>query len=247
MQSVKLIHYSTSFPAPGFRLAETARLLPIRQVDMAKRQETTGLPKFPYTTEPQALRRLLGEIPKRPKPPKVTLETLKAWSVSHNTNSRTAINVLKKLGLLGPSGETNDAYAEFMKTGTGPAVLAARIKDVYRVLFENSLAPQDDPDSEIKKLFHIHSGGGTDAMRLQVQTFKALAEFADFKTVSASPAGAAQSPNAGRIDDGNDAATNKLPPVKVDLHIHLPENKTTRDYEAIIQDIARYIYGRHID
>jgi hypothetical protein len=43
-------------------------------------------------------------------------------------------------------------------------------------------------------------------------------------------------PNAGGTPD--------LPPIKIDLHIHLPENKTTRDYEAIIQDIARYIYGR---
>ena len=38
-----------------------------------------------------------------------------------------------------------------------------------------------------------------------------------------------------------------LPPMQIDLHIHLPENKTTRDYEAIIQDIAKYIYGRQID
>ena len=33
-----------------------------------------------------------------------------------------------------------------------------------------------EPEDELKKLFHIHSGGGEDTMRLQVQTFKALSE-----------------------------------------------------------------------
>jgi uncharacterized protein DUF5343 len=213
---------------------------------MAKKSEIVSEPKFPYTTEPKALRRLLAEIPKRPKPPKITFETLKAWSVSNNSNSRTAINVLKKLGLLGPAGEPNEQYVEFMKTGTGPAVLGARIKDVYRVLFEHSHAPHEESDEELKKLFHIHSGGGEDAMRLQILTFKALAEFADFKSVNGSTTTGSRAEGLP-LSHSTDDSGNKLPPVNVDLHIHLPENKTTRDYEAIIQDIARYIYGRKFD
>jgi hypothetical protein len=38
----------------------------------------------------------------------------------------------------------------------------------------------------------------------------------------------------------------RMPAVKIDLHIHLPENKTARDYDSIIQDIAKYIYGRNV-
>jgi hypothetical protein len=153
--------------------------------------------------------------------------------------------VLKKLGLLGAAGEPNEQYVEFMKTGTGPSVLATRIKDIYRVLFVDSHAPHEESDEEIKKLFHIHSGGGDDVMRLQIQTFKALAEFADFKGVGGPPE--INGNNGGTREDGATHGGSKLPPVNVDLHIHLPENKTTRDYEAIIQDIARYIYGRQID
>ena len=37
-----------------------------------------------------------------------------------------------------------------------------------------------------------------------------------------------------------------VPAIHIDLHIHLPENKTTRDYEAIIQDIARYIFKQEV-
>ncbi len=213
---------------------------------MANKKGETGEPKFPYTTEPQALRRLLTEIPKRPKPPKVTMETLKAWNVSNNNNARTAIAVLKKLGFLGSAGEPTELYVEFMKTGVGPGVLGRRIKEVYRVLFENSHAPQSEPIEELKKLFNIHSGGGTEAMRLQVQTFKTLSEYATFTVADAAP-GAKNHKATGEAQTLTDHQDHRLPPIQVDLHIHLPENKTTREYEAIIQDIAKYIYGREID
>lgn len=215
---------------------------------MAKPAESSG-PKFPYTTQPKALRRLLAEIPKRPKPPKVTMETLKAWDVSSNNNASSAINVLKKLGLLGSSGEPTSLYIEFMKTGIGPGVLADRIRETYRVLFDNSHAPQSESDEELKKLFNIHSGGGEDAMRFQIQTFKALSEYANFggtASTGVSPPASSGKEGVGGAPGGSQME-HKLPPIQVDLHIHLPENKTTRDYEAIIQDIAKYIYGRNLD
>jgi hypothetical protein len=214
---------------------------------MPSKKPEAGEPKFPYTTDPPSLRRLLTEIPKRPKPPKITMETLKAWNVSKNNNARTAVTVLKKLGFLGSAGEPTEIYVEFMKTGIGPGILAQRIRDVYRVLFENSHAPQNESNEELKKLFNIHSGGGTDAMRLQVQTFKILAEYANFGILGAT-SGSKDHDVAGSAPGlSPGAGEHRLPPVQVDLHIHLPENKTTREYEAIIQDIAKYIYGREVE
>jgi Family of unknown function (DUF5343) len=213
---------------------------------VAKKTSESNSPKFPYTTQPKALRRLLAEIPKRPKPPKMTMETLKAWDVSSNNNASTAINVLKKLGLLDSSGAPSALYVDFMKTGSGPGVLADRIRDIYRVLFENCHAPQNESDEELKKLFNIHSGGGEDAMRFQIQTFKALSEHANFGAAAVGGA-SSSSPKDGVGGGAGGPIDRGLPPIQVDLHIHLPENKTTRDYEAIIQDIAKYIYGRDFD
>jgi hypothetical protein len=138
-------------------------------------------------------------------------------------------------------------YVEFMKTGVGPGVLAQRIRDVYRVLFENSHAPQDESSEELRKLFNIHSGGAEDTMRLQIQTFKALAEHANFSAGGQASGAKDLRQPGGTQGSSTDPSELRLPPIQVDLHIHLPENKTTREYEAIIQDIARYIYGREID
>jgi hypothetical protein len=215
---------------------------------MAKKAQETSEPKFPYTTVPKVLRKLLAEIPKRPKPPKLTLETIKAWSVSGDANARATIRVLKTIGLLGGGGEPTNDYVEFMKSGSGPALLGQKIRESYRVLFESALEPQNESDEELRKLFNIHSGGGDQALRLQIQTFKALCEHANFSGTSTSTQVGA---TGDRAVDGRAASpvggTPQLPPVQVDLHIHLPENKTTRDYEAIIQDIAKYIYGRNIE
>ena len=93
---------------------------------------------------------------------------LKAWDVSKNNNARTAINVVKKIGLLNEGGAPNENYVEFMKTGTGPGVLASRLREVYGPLFEAAHAPQSELDDELKKLFHIRTGGGDDAMRFQI-------------------------------------------------------------------------------
>lgn len=212
---------------------------------MPKKAAQTSEPKFPYTTEPKALRRLLSEIPKRPKPPKISMEILKSWSVSNNNNARTAINVLKKLGLVGPSGEPTPTYTAFMDKGKGPTVLGNVVKETYKALFDASHAPQKESDEQLKSLFNIHSGGGTDSMRLQIQTFKALCEYANFESSpnqasSGTPAGLGTASAAGQDPQ-------IIPPIRLDLHIHLPENKTSRDYEAIIQDIAKYIYGRDIE
>ncbi len=202
-------------------------------------------PKFAYTTVPSVLRKLLKEIPKRPKPSKINESTLQSWGLPKGGNSLTAVRVLKKLGLLSTSGEPQDAYVEFMKQGTGPGALAARIKDHYRVLFENSHSPQTDSTDALKNLFNIHSGGGEATLDLQIQTFKALCEYADFTGGDKAPieGNGSGGDNAGQSrSDGS--GTSGLPPVKIDLHIHLPENKSARDYEAIIQDIGKYIYGR---
>jgi len=215
-----------------------------KKTTLDKAERVAGTPKYPYTTVPPVLKKLLQAIPNKPKPPKLTRDTLKVWQVSASNNSDSAIRVLKKLGLIDDSGQPKPEYAEFMDKSKGPAVLGKLLQSTYAQLFSSILNPLESSAEELRSFFNVHSGGGEDAMRLQIQTFKVLAEFATIPTPGQSGAAAVNdSDNSSEAGGGQQ----RMPPVQIDLHIHLPENKSSRDYQAIIQDIARYIYGRDIE
>ncbi|WP_261340532.1 DUF5343 domain-containing protein [Mariniblastus fucicola] len=207
----------------------------------------TAPPKFPYTKVPNALRKFLKQVPERPKPPKVNNDLLAAWELG-GSNSNSIIRVLKEIGLLDSSNQPTEIYDAFMQPNVGPAVLGEQVKTTYAKFFASTHEPYND-DVELKRLFNIHSGGSDSTLRDQIHTFKVLCEFATFDGVPSTESDSGQPAvaelNAQSRTANNSSATSTAA-MHIDLHIHLPENKTTREYEAIIQDIARYIY-RHED
>ena len=200
-------------------------------------------PKYPYTTSPNALRRFLKEVPNRPRPTKVNNDLLNAWELG-GSNSNSIIRVLKSMDLVDSSNQPTSNYETFMQPLIGPAFLGTKIKETYDKFFEASHEPYKD-DVELQRLFNIHSGGSDTTLNYQMNTFKTLCEFATFDGMPTN-----QGENSGTgtpiADIGTTGSSGIAPAMRIDLHIHLPENKSTREYEAIIQDIARYIY-RHED
>jgi hypothetical protein len=201
-------------------------------------------PKFPYTTKPSSLRRLLQEIPKKPKPPKFDKELLKSWGFT-DANDYSMIRVLKAVGLLADSNQPTELYSQYMQLDGGSAALSEPIRKVYAPMFLASHTPYKESLEKLQNLFNIHSGGGDRALDQQIQTFKALCENTAFENTIHQPAqpgsptqlvtpaspGVAQPGSPGTV-------------THINVHIHLPENKSRRDYEAMIEDIGRYIFGR---
>ena len=215
---------------------------------MAKKKSTgkptTAEAQFPYTTKPGSLRRLLKEIPKRPKPIKFDVPLLQSWGF-RDANDHSMLRVLKSVRLLGGRNETTDLYAQFMNLEGGARVLGAEIKRVYAPLFTAAHRPFEEELDTLKNLFNIHSGGGDRTIELQMQTFKALCESASFDPMLASAGtSAGNAVGAALAPPGPATPSAGQPVVNINLHIHLPENKTRRDYTDIIEDIGRYIFGR---
>jgi hypothetical protein len=69
-----------------------------------------GEAKFPYTTKPASLRRLLKEIPKKPKPSKFDRALLRSWGFS-DSNDQTMLRVLKAVNLLLDGNVPSDLYS----------------------------------------------------------------------------------------------------------------------------------------
>lgn len=217
-----------------------------RRAPNPKASSTSRSPTFPYAERPGTLRRFLAEVPRRPRPAKVNADYLAALGMSGGSN-KSIIRVLRTVGLINEQNEPTDAYSAFMLTGSGPAVLGDRIRRVYAPLFEAHHRPDRESNDVLRNLFNIHSGGAPHTIELQIQTFRALCENADFDAVTPAMPEMRSGPSAR-----NQAATSigfsgasgsPYPSVHVDLHIHLPPGRSSRDYQYIIQDIARYIYG----
>lgn len=202
-------------------------------------------PKFPYTNKPSSLRKFLDQVPKRPRPAKINFDTLKGWGLK-DTNDQSVIRVLKALGLVGSNGEPTETYTAFMTPGKGPAVLGEAIRRVWAPLFELSHQPNKEEDDKLKSYFNIHSGGSDATLAFQIQTFKAACDYADL-SVTPGPAGDAnKTTTSGSAAGGavkSQVQGQAIPVIHIDLHIHLPENKSRRDYEYIFEDIGKYILG----
>lgn len=202
-------------------------------------------PKFPYTTKPASLRRLLKEIPQKPKPPKFDMTLLKSWGFS-DQNDHSMLRVLKSVNLLDGKNEPTELYSQFMNLEGGARALGPAVKRVYAPLFQASHTPYSESNDRLQNLFNIHSGGGSRTLDHQIQTFKALCENAIFDGIANDPLSSVASAIQPTVSSAtSQAAINaSVPAININLHIHLPENKTRRDYEDIIENIGRYIFGR---
>jgi hypothetical protein len=221
---------------------------------MAKKKKNNSSPqsttnteaKFPYTTKPSSLRKLLKEIPRKPKPSKFDKTLLRSWGFG-DTNDLTMLRVMKAVSLLNDRNEPSDLYSQYMNLDAGAKALGPEIRRLYAPLFQASHAPYQESNEKLQNLFNIHSGGGDRSLEYQIQTFKALCENAAFEqgastTMAGNPL--ENTKNTGMSGVGAVASGIGGPGISINLHIHLPENKTRRDYEDIIEDIGRYIFGR---
>ena len=201
--------------------------------------------KFPYTTKPASLRRLLKEIPRKPKPVRFDQALLRSWSFGDN-NDLTVLRVLKAVNLLNERNEPTDLYSRYMNLDEGAKVLGPEIRRVYEPLFQASHTPYQESQEKLQNLFNIHSGGGDRTLEYQIQTFKALCENASFDQAVIAGATNTDSNSAVAQDVSGAGISGVGSNIHINLHIHLPENKSRRDYEDIIEDIGRYIFGRQV-
>jgi len=203
---------------------------------------TTTKPKFPYSNKPNSLRKFLGEIPQRPKPDKVNADTLKGWGLK-DSNDYSIIRVLKALGLVNSNNEPTETWTEFMTPGKGPSALGQAVRRVWAPLFQLSHQPNKETDEKLRNYFNIHSGGSDATISFQIQTFKAACDYADLAAPGlpdpAKPPGLPAAKATGESRGRSESAST----IHIDLHIHLPENKSRRDYEYIFEDIGKYILG----
>lgn len=213
--------------------------------------------KYPYTTVPNNLRKLLEKLSTLGTPPAATLKWLAGIGFSGG-NNQSMLPVLRTLGVISKSGAPTE-YWTALRSGD-----KAKFADAVRRTYADLFATYPDADKQdaatLKTFFQTHTALGEKAQNFCVRTFKVLCEFGDFKTPSAA---ADEIEEAG--DDGEDATRdgaglagaggsgngrrtpvgNAPPPIAltVNLQVQLPPSAEGEVYDKLFEAMAKHLKG----
>ena len=159
-----------------------------------------------------------------------------------SSNDRSAIKVLKYLGMLDASGKPLAPYREFINHTKSKFVLADRLRTAYDDLYLTDKNAHDKTTEALKGWFKSKTGNGDAVATKIASTFKAFAAFADFSRATPLPtedepeAKGEPSPLEQESKAKQKSFINKLDLGLVyRLEIHLPDTANVETYRAIFR------------
>jgi Family of unknown function (DUF5343) len=162
----------------------------------------------------------------------------------NSSNDRLYIGVLKGLGFLDENGSPTDRYFAFLDHSQSGRVLADALRDAYDELFALNKNAQTMTLDEVKgKLKSLTQGQKSDAViGWMANTFKDLAELADWAATAARPAKEEAEPLPVQPLP---LASQETPRRELELHYNiqliLPESRDQAVYDALFSSLRRHL------
>jgi hypothetical protein len=192
---------------------------------------------IPYVLSVTNLPKILEAIQKAAVPDTFNLDFLKDLGFS-SSSDRPVIKLLKYLGMLDASNKPLQPYRDFADHNRSKAVLAERMRAAFDDLFTANPDAYNKTSDALKGWFKSKTGVSDAVATKLASQFKALADFADFK--SAPPR--KQVPPAAADQNQNPLPPAPPPPpepTRVGLvyrfEIHLPDTTNVETFRAIFR------------
>ncbi len=134
---------------------------------------------YPYSTSTGSIIKILEKIQSVGKPAKVDKKWMESIGITKSSEQR-IILILKFLGFADKKGNSTDLWRDFRSTMSGKKVLGSSIKKAYQELFEVYPEAQNASKEELTDFFSTRTDAGGLAISHTVNTFKNLAQFAEF-------------------------------------------------------------------
>ncbi len=200
---------------------------------------------FPYTTVPGKIKDLLPKIRDVGVPPKVHVRWLKSVGFA-SSNDATLIGVLKYIGLIDSGGVPTERWTQY-RGAKHKEVLGEAIRTSYADLFAVYPDANQRPASELDHVFSTSSSSGKQVITRTVQTFKNLADQAEFSPVGDRTdlhlvSGPLHTPPAPRVV-ATAARNAGGPPLHIDVQIHISPEASAEQIDQIFASMAKHLYG----
>lgn len=176
-------------------------------------------------------------------PERFTTKFLKDLAFN-SSNDRLYIGLLKGLGFLDDNGSPTDRYFVFLDHSQSRRVLADALRDAYDELFALNKNAQKMTLDEVKgKLKSLTQGQKSDTViGWMANTFKDLAELADWAPTAAPPAKEDAEPIPVQPLP---LASQENPRRELELHYNiqliLPESRDQAVYDALFSSLRRHL------
>lgn len=198
--------------------------------------------KYPYIPSQPPLKRFLKAIPKLGTPDKIRVKDMPQMGFK-SSNARYIPSILKFIGFIEQSGIPTEDYKNFKKIGISKSVIASALKKTYEDLFK--LYP-DAPKKEFQPLRDFFSGttdAGERVLKMTVDTFKTLCEFADFEAAPRKKIKEDTKEN-GERDEEKPPQMPAGVTINLNIQLTLPATEDAKVYENIFKALKDNLLSR---
>ena len=198
---------------------------------------------YPWTLSPGRLKEFFDSIPTTGVPDKVTTIHLEKIGFK-SKNDRRMVSILKDLGFISEGGAPTDTWKAYRNRGNSRAIMAQAMRTAYADLYKTYPDAQRKDNEALRNFFGSHSDGGERILQAIVQTFKALAELADF---------GADAPDGSDGGEALDTSNQKVVEVRrknitgsgltvnVNIQLTLPDSASAETYDTFFGALKKHI------
>ncbi|HWH04766.1 MAG TPA: DUF5343 domain-containing protein [Gemmatimonadales bacterium] len=199
--------------------------------------------EYPWTLSPGRLKAFFDTIPTTGIPDKMTTGHLEKLGFK-SKNDRRLVPILKDLRFISESAAPTEAWKAYRNRDNSRAIMANGMKEAYADLFKTYPDAHRKDNEALRNFFSSHSSGGDRVLQAIVQTFKALADLADFD---------AEAPDF--VDEQTDDQDNKGHTtvrrktasntsglmVNVNIQLTLPDSASAETYDAFFVALKKHV------
>ncbi len=168
-----------------------------------------------------------------------------------STNDRLYVGILKALKFIDETGVPTQRYFEFLDQTQSKSVLADAIREAYSDLFSVKVDAYNLSQEEVKNKFKTLTQGqkSDKVLGLMAMTFKALADFAEWKGAKIKHTKEEKTPEVKPLIKEN----KEIDPLEVkdqmknldlcyNIQIHLPATRDNAVYDAIFKSLKDHLF-----
>lgn len=138
---------------------------------------------YPYSTATGTIQKILAKIQTVGQPAKLDATWMSSIGFTKASEQK-MIAILKFLGFAEKDGSPTDIWLKFRSNKTGKAVLGDAIKLAYSDLYQTYPNAHEIARDELSHFFTTRTTAGALALSHTINTFRNLADYAEFKDSS---------------------------------------------------------------